>query len=109
MNDHPNKNEPSYVPEPEQPLTTEQKIDQILILAINTAEDVTTITTKLTAVEETLAQHTETLSTHTQSLAALLTKKKTREDEKTVSVARFDRLEKWAGQVGVQLGIKLEL
>jgi hypothetical protein len=32
-----------------------------------------------------------------------------KEDEQTISVERFDRLEHWAQQVGKRLGIELEL
>jgi hypothetical protein len=30
-------------------------------------------------------------------------------DDKTISAVRFDRLEKWAQQVGKKVGVKLEL
>jgi len=67
------------------------------------------INSKLTAIEETLAQHTRTLDVHTSALDKLLKNKQTKEDEATISAERFDRLEKWAQQVGRKLGIKLEL
>jgi hypothetical protein len=45
----------------------------------------------------------------TTSLDKLLTKKKAKDDEHTVSAGRFDQLECWAQQVGNKLGIKLEV
>ncbi len=56
-----------------------------------------------------LAEHTKTLNTHSTALTQLLTKKKNKDEEKLVSAERFDRLENWARQVGLKLGIKLEL
>jgi septal ring factor EnvC (AmiA/AmiB activator) len=67
------------------------------------------INTRLTTIEETLAQHTKTLDIHTKALDTLLSKKKTKEEEKIISADRFDRLEQWASLVGKKLGIKLEL
>ena len=56
-----------------------------------------------------LAEMKTTLAAHTTSLDNLLTAKKNKADEKTVSENRFDRLEHWAQLVGRKLGIKLEL
>ena len=64
---------------------------------------------ELGPIKTTLAEHTELLNSHTTSLETLLSAKKTKDDENTVSVHRFKRLEDWAEQVGKQLGIKLEL
>ena len=50
----------------------------------------------------------KTLESHTLALDQLVLDKKTREEEKIVSIHRFERLEKWARRVGEQLGIKLE-
>jgi hypothetical protein len=58
---------------------------------------------------KTVAQMQITVNGHTTALDHLLKKKQGKGDDKTVSVARFDRLELWAQQVGQQLGIKLEL
>ena len=60
------------------------------------------IKTRLVAIEEVLA-------THTAALEQLLTEKKNKDEGKTISAERFDRLEHWAFQVGKKLGIKLEL
>ena len=57
----------------------------------------------------TVAQVQLTVNGHTTALDQLLTKKQSKEDNTTVSVARFDRIEQWAQQVGQKLGIKLEL
>jgi uncharacterized FlgJ-related protein len=64
---------------------------------------------ELDPIKETLAKHTELLNSHTASLEKLLTKKKSKDDENTVAVSRFDRLEKWAQLAGEKIGVKLEL
>ena len=56
-----------------------------------------------------LAEHSKILNTHTTALDMLLTKKKTKDEENIVSAERFKRFENWAQQVGLKLGIKLEL
>jgi uncharacterized protein YoxC len=58
---------------------------------------------------KTVAEIEKTVSGHTTSLDQLLTTKKNKVDENTVSTARFDRLEHWAQLVGQKLDIKLEL
>ena len=83
-------------------MTTEQKIDKILTLAVNTSEDMRDIKTRLTSLEE-------TVNSHTASLDKLLTAKKNKADEKTVSADRFDRLEHWAQLVSQKVGIELKL
>ena len=83
-------------------MTTEQKIDKILTLTVNTSEDVKDLTTRLTAVEENQATHSTVLNGIAKDVKTLL-------DEKTIYAARFDRLEHWAQQVGTKIGIKLEL
>ena len=49
-----------------------------------------------------------TLESHTTSLEQLVMKKNLKDQEKTVAVYRFDRLEKWAKRVGEKLGISPE-
>jgi hypothetical protein len=83
-------------------MTTEQKIDKILTLAIDTSEDVKDVKMRLTNLENTVNSHTATLDGLAKDVKRVL-------DEKTVSAARFDRLEKWAQLVGQKLDIKLEL
>lgn len=46
---------------------------------------------------------------HTTMLEQLMTEKKTKEDNNTVTEYRFERLEKWGEKVGSSVGIKLEL
>jgi hypothetical protein len=58
---------------------------------------------------KTVAQVQMTVNGHTSALDQILKKKQSKEDNRTVSVARFDRLEHWAQQVGKKLGITLEL
>ena len=72
-------------------------------------EELKPVNTRLSTIEQTLAQHTKTLDVHTKALDTLLSKKKDKDEEKTVSVERFDNLEHWATLVGKKLGIKLEL
>ncbi len=64
---------------------------------------------KLQPIKEILDDHTETLERHTTILDQLLTKKKTKDDEETVAIFRFSRLENWAKKVGEKLRIKFEL
>ena len=72
-------------------------------------EELEPINTRLAAIEETLSEHTETLSQHTAALDLLLRERKNKSDNETVSAHRFERLEQWAQQVGLKLGIKLPL
>ena len=58
---------------------------------------------------KTVANIEKTVGGHTTSLDQLLTAKKNKADEKTVSADRFDRLEHWAQLVGQKLGIELKL
>lgn len=51
----------------------------------------------------------KTLDVHTAALEKLLTDKKVKGDNNTVSAESFDRLEQWAVQVSNKLGIRLEL
>ena len=46
---------------------------------------------------------------HTAALDELLTEKKNKTNNETVSAHRFDRLEHWAQEVGPKVGVKLEL
>jgi thymidylate synthase ThyX len=69
-------------------------------------EELKPVNERLTAVEETLGEHTKLLRSHTDSLEKLLTKKKVKDDESTIRLARFERALK---QVGEHLGLKLEL
>lgn len=63
----------------------------------------------LDPIKKDLKEQCAILDTHTKALDQLLTRKKTKDDENTVSAARFDRLEHWAKQVGEKIGVKLEL
>lgn len=72
-------------------------------------EELRPVNTRLSSIELTLANHTKTLDSHTKALDILLTKKKIKDDENTVSSDRFSRLEKWAQLVGQKIGVKLEL
>jgi len=80
---------------------TKEHFDQAL-KGLATQQSVDELAGRLTEVEK-------TLSAHTAALDQLLHKKKIKDDERTVSVERFDRLEHWAQQVGQKLGIKLEV
>ena len=64
---------------------------------------------ELAEIKTDLAGMKTTLASHTTSLDKLLTAKKNKADEKTVSSERFDRLEHWAQLVGQKLDIKLKL
>ena len=83
-------------------LTSEQKIDKILTLAINTSEDVKDIKTRLDGVEEAVRNHSTQLDSIAKDVKTLL-------EEKTISAARLERLEKWAQQVGEKVGVRLDL
>ena len=65
-------------------------------------EELKPINIKLAAIEETVNNHTTVLDGLAKDVKKLL-------DDKTVSAARFDRLEHWAQLVGQKLDIKLEL
>ena len=58
---------------------------------------------------ETVSEIKRTVDSHTAALDGLAKDVKTLLGEKAVSAARFERLEKWAQQVGQKLDIKLEL
>ena len=64
---------------------------------------------ELAEIKTDLAGMKTTLASHTTSLDKLLTAKKNKADEITVSADRFDRLENWAQLVGQKLGIELKL
>ena len=64
---------------------------------------------ELAEIKTDLAEMKTTLASHTTSLDKLLTAKKNKADENTVSSERFDRLEHWAQLVGQKLDIKLKL
>ncbi len=78
------------------------KADRTAVLAANLVEE-------FHEVPATLKSIVRTLDSHTAVLEQRLSKKKAKDEEKTVSVERFDRLEHWAALVGKKLGIKLEL
>lgn len=80
---------------------TKEHFDQS-IKGLATQESVNELAGKLATVETTLASHTTSLDGLAKGVKKVL-------DEKTISVARFDRLEHWAQLVGAKLGIKLEL
>ena len=65
-------------------------------------EELKPININLAAIEETVNNHTTVLDGLAKDVKKLL-------DDKTVSAARFDRLEHWAQLVGQKLDIKLEL
>ena len=58
---------------------------------------------------KTVAEVKKIVDVHTTALDTLLTASKNKADAGTVSSERFERIERWAGQVGQKLGIKLEL
>jgi hypothetical protein len=80
---------------------TKEHFDQA-IKGLATQQSVDDLASRVTTIEKTLSQHTS-------ALEKLLTKKKTKDDENTVSAERFKRIEDWAVQVGQKLGIKLEV
>jgi C4-type Zn-finger protein len=80
---------------------TQEHFDQA-IRALATQESVNELATRITTMEG-------VLNTHTTALQQLVSKKKTKENEDTVSLQRFKRLEDWAQKVGDKLGVKLEL
>lgn len=61
---------------------------------------------ELDPIRKTLAENTKTLTQHTAALEQLLTEKKKRDDNKTVSTGRLDYLENWAKQVSRKLGVQ---
>ena len=73
------------------------------------SEELKPINTRLNTIDTRLESIDKTLNQHTSALDQLLTAKKNIDDEQTVSVERFVRLEHWAQQVGKKLGIELEL
>ncbi len=72
-------------------------------------EELKPLNKRLEKVEVRLGAIETTQIKHTTALDSLLIKKKTKDEEKLVSSERFERLENWAQQVGLKLGIKLEL
>ena len=72
-------------------------------------EELKPVNERLDKVESMLGTIETIQNQHTAALTQLLTEKKNKEEEKLVSAERFDRLEHWAQQVGLKLGIKLEL
>ena len=78
------------------------KADRTSVLVANLVED-------FHDVPATLKSIVQTLNSHTAVLEQLLIQKKAKDEEKTVSADRFDRLEQWAVLAGKKLGIRLEL
>ena len=72
-------------------------------------EELKPVNERLDKVESMLGTIETIQNQHTAALTQLLTEKKNKEEEKLVSAERVDRLEHWAQQVGLKLGIKLEL
>ena len=72
-------------------------------------EELKPVNEKLAENSKILSNHTAILNTHTTCLQMLLSKKKVKDDNKTIETFRFDRLEKWAKQAGGKIGLKLEL
>lgn len=64
---------------------------------------------ELSPINKRLSSIEKTLEVHTRALDTLLKARKEYQEEKSVSIERFKRLENWAEQVGQKLGIKLEL
>ncbi len=89
---------------------TKEHFDEVL-KTLATKKDLEHLATgeELGSVKGGIEALQETLDSHTTMLDHLLTAKKNKAEEKTISAARFDRLEKWAEQVGQKLDIKLEL
>jgi hypothetical protein len=58
--------------------------------------------------EEKLKPMYKTLEAHTTMLEQIITEKKNKDDNTTVAVYRFDRLETWAKKVGEKIGISPE-
>jgi hypothetical protein len=90
-------------------LTTDH-FDEVL-KDLATKKDLAALATseELAEIKADLADMKITLSSHTASLDKLLTAKKNKADEKTVSADRFDRLENWAQLVSQKVGIELKL
>ena len=59
--------------------------------------------------DEKLAPILKTQAQHTAALSVLMSEKKTKDDNQTVSDRRLDRLENWGQKVGKKTGVKLEL
>jgi metal-responsive CopG/Arc/MetJ family transcriptional regulator len=72
-------------------------------------EELKPINGRLGKVESRLGTIETIQNNHTTTLQQLLAKKKNKEEDKLIATERFDRLENWARQVGIKLGIKLEL
>ena len=72
-------------------------------------EELKPVNERLDKVESMLGTIETIQNQHTAALTQLLTEKKNKEEEKLVSAERFDRLEHWARQVGLRIGIKLKL
>jgi hypothetical protein len=85
-----------------QPITAEVAAIKTGMAHLATQESLDELTTTVAKIEK-------TVSDHTTSLDRLLTAKKNKADENTISAERFDRLEHWAQLVGRKLDIKLEL
>jgi len=68
-------------------------------------EELKPVNRRLDSVESRLASVESSVSL----LDGIAKDVKTLLDEKSISAARFDRLEKWARMVGEKIGVKLEL
>lgn len=55
-----------------------------------------------------LSEIQRTLNTHTSALDKLLKDMENRENERLITIQRFDRLESWARQVSEKVGIKID-
>ncbi|HLK63259.1 MAG TPA: hypothetical protein VKU19_07455 [Bryobacteraceae bacterium] len=62
-----------------------------------------------TTLDKKLEPILKTLTQHTAALAALMAEYKDRDDATAIAAFRFDRLEKWAQQVGSKIGVNLDL
>lgn len=93
--------EPSYIPEPQAPLTTEQKIDKILTLVVDVHSDVADLKTDVKELRQTVDSHTSTLDGMAKRLNEVATN--------TVGLIQSrDRHEKSIKQLATKVGVKLD-
>lgn len=83
-------------------------MSEITVAAIAQAME-SALKQELQPIKETLVDIQTTVHQHTTALDALAKDVKLLLDEKTISAARLERLEKWAQQVGEKVGVRLDL
>ena len=71
-------------------------------------EELKPVNERLDKIETRLSNVEQTVNLHTAALEQLLTEKKNREDNKTVSDGRLEYIEHWAKQVSQKLGIEFK-